>query len=294
MYEVNEICKNGSSLPLTTDGHLRIVFIGTGSAFAKRRRQSNMLIIQGDHHVLIDCGTQGPLALNDVGLSVLKVRCYHPTHSHADHIGGMEEVALMNRYTPNAEKPDMIILRDYQDLLWSKSLAGGCESCEANQGRLLQLSDFFNILRPESIEIDGRKFWSYKYGPIELTIMRTRHFPDTAISVDESQWCSGVFINRRAWISGDTMFDADYPIRFSKMAEVMFHDTQLFFGGVHASYQELNTLPDDVKSKMYLYHYGDNWDQPETWAKGATDFTGEPAKDGFLGWAEQNVAYDFK
>ena len=90
------------------------------------------------------------------------------------------------------------------------------------------------------------------------------------------------------------MFDADYPIRFSKMAEVMFHDTQLFFGGVHASYHELNTLPDDVKSKMYLYHYGDNWDQPETWAQGATDFTGEPAKDGFLGWAEQNVAYDFK
>ena len=76
------------SSDLTTDGALRIVFIGTGSAFAKRRRQSNMLVIQGDHHVLIDCGTQGPLALNDLGLSVLDVRCYLPTHSHADHIGG--------------------------------------------------------------------------------------------------------------------------------------------------------------------------------------------------------------
>ena len=129
MYEVNEICMNGAPLSLNTEGQLRIVFIGTGSAFAKRRRQSNILIIQGDHHVLIDCGTQGPLALNDVGLSVLKVRCYLPTHSHADHIGGFEEVALMNRYTPLAEKPDMIILRDYQDFLWSKSLAGGCEFC---------------------------------------------------------------------------------------------------------------------------------------------------------------------
>ena len=89
MYEVKEICKNGESLPLsTTDGALRIVFIGTGSAFAKRRRQSNMLVIQGNHHILIDCGTQGPLALNDLGLSVLDVRCYLPTHSHADHIGG--------------------------------------------------------------------------------------------------------------------------------------------------------------------------------------------------------------
>ena len=145
MYEVNEICKNGAPLPLTTEGHLRVVFIGTGSAFAKRRRQSNMLIIQGDHHVLIDCGTQGPLALNDVGLSVLKVRCYLPTHSHADHIGGFEEVALMNRYTPMAGKPDMIILRDYQDLLWTKSLAGGCEFCEADQGRPLQLLSLIHI-----------------------------------------------------------------------------------------------------------------------------------------------------
>jgi len=91
MYEVNPICKDGKPLSLKTDGHLRLVFIGVGSAFAKRRRQSNMLLIQGDHHVLIDCGTQGPLALNDLGLSVRDVDCYLPTHSHADHIGGFEE-----------------------------------------------------------------------------------------------------------------------------------------------------------------------------------------------------------
>ena len=90
-------------------------------------------------------------------------------------------------------------------------------------------TDFFNILRPQNIEIEGRKFWAYKHGPIELVIMRTRHFPDTAISVDESQWCSGVFINRKVWISGDTMFDADYPIRFAKLAEVMFHVTRNYF-----------------------------------------------------------------
>ena len=97
MYEVKEICRKGDSLPLTTDGPLRIVFIGTGAAFSKRRRQSNILVIQGKYHVLIDCGTQGPLALNDLGLDVLRVRCYLPSNSHADHIGGLEEVALINR-----------------------------------------------------------------------------------------------------------------------------------------------------------------------------------------------------
>ena len=74
MYKVNEICKSGKSLALTTEDELRVVFIGTGSAFAKRRRQPNILVIQGNHHVLIDCGTQGPLALNGLGLDVLKVR----------------------------------------------------------------------------------------------------------------------------------------------------------------------------------------------------------------------------
>ncbi len=295
MYKINPICKDGQPLALTTDGHLRVVFIGVGSAFAKRRRQSNMLVIQGDHHVLIDCGTQGPLALNDIGLSVLDVQCYLPTHSHADHIGGFEEIMLMNRYTPKkcGSKPQLVILRDYQDLLWSKSLSGGSEFCEVNQGRSLQLTDFFEVLRPKTQQVNGRKVWVYQHGPMEIMIMRTRHFPDSAISVDESQWCCGVFINRRVWISGDTMFDQEYPERFSRDAEIMFHDCQLFQGGVHASYHELMTLRPEIREKTYLYHYGDNWDQTDTWVKPSDPFTGDPVKDGFLGWAEQQVAYDF-
>jgi ribonuclease BN (tRNA processing enzyme) len=293
MYEVNKICEQGEPLSLKTDGHLRVVFIGVGSAFAKRRRQSNILVIQGDHHVLIDCGTQGPLALNDIGLSVQDVNCYLPTHSHADHIGGFEEIMLMNRYSFPSSRPKLIILRDYQDLLWSKSLSGGAEYCEVDQGRSLQITDFFDILRPSPIEAYGLKCWVFQYGPIELLLIRTRHFPDSALNADESQWCSGVFINKKVWISGDTMFDQEYPERFSKEAEVMFHDCQLFQGGVHASYQELMTLPRDVRQKMYLYHFGDNWDTPEKWIQNTDKFTGDPLQDGFLGWAQQQEAYDF-
>ena len=294
MYEINEICEDGQPLTLRTDDKLRVIFIGTGSAFTKRRRQANMLIIQGDYHLLVDCGTQGPLALNDIGLTVTDVTTYLPTHSHADHIGGFEEIALVNRYIATKPvKPKLIILRDYQDLLWSKSLAGGSEFCEAEQGQPLQITNFFEILRPTTTEISGRKFWRYRHGPIDLLLMRTRHFPDSALSVDESQWCSGVMINNRVWISGDTMFDRDYPLRFSEEAEVMFHDCQTFVGGIHASYSELMTLPDEVRAKMYLYHYNDNWDQPDTWVKDTDDFTGDPIKDGFLGWTEQQVAYDF-
>ena len=90
MHRINTICKDDHPLPLETGGELRIVFLGVGSAFTRRKRQSNFLIIQGNHHVLVDCGTMGPLALEDIGLSVSKIQVYLPTHSHADHIGGFE------------------------------------------------------------------------------------------------------------------------------------------------------------------------------------------------------------
>ncbi len=73
----------------------------------------------------------------------------------------------------------------------------------------------------------------------------------------------------------------------------MFHDCQLFQGGIHASYHELMRVPASIRKKMYLYHYGDNWDRPETWVRGTDEFSGIPLKDGFLGWTEQQVAYDF-
>ena len=293
MYTINKLNTKGGSLPLSTpDGSLRIVFIGVGAAFAKRNRQSNILIIQGDHHILVDCGTQGPLGLDDLGLSVLDMKCCLPTHSHADHIGGYEEIMLMNRYMQGT-KPDLIILSDFQDLLWRKSLSGGAEYSEVNEGQCLQITDFFKIRRPKTIEFQGRKSWVYQHGPIEVIIMRSRHFPSNATSVDESQWCSGVLINRKIWISGDTMFDYEYPERYHKESEVMFHDCQLTTGGIHASYEELMSLPKEIRAKMILYHYGDDWDKKEKWVKDSDNFSGNPVNDGFLGWAQQQVAYDF-
>jgi len=75
-----------------------LFFIGAGNAFTKKFYQNNALIVKGQDHVLIDCGTRTPEALATLGLSVMDVHTYLITHSHADHIGGLEEVMLINRY----------------------------------------------------------------------------------------------------------------------------------------------------------------------------------------------------
>ena len=129
-------------LKLTNDGNLELFFIGVGSAFTKRQFQTNLLIIKGKDHLLIDCGTKCPQALADMGVQVTEIENFLITHSHADHIGGLEEVALMGRYVTQ-KKPLMVINETYQYILWDMSLRGGCAYNEEEARDMLGFSDFF-------------------------------------------------------------------------------------------------------------------------------------------------------
>ena len=108
---------------LTNDGELSLFFIGVGSAFSKNLNQTNALIVKGDDHLLIDCGTRCSQSLHEYGIPITGVQNFLITHSHADHIGGLEEVHLHGRYVQN-KKPNMVIAPEYEQLLWSQSFEG--------------------------------------------------------------------------------------------------------------------------------------------------------------------------
>src|SRR6056297_1722380 len=93
-------------LPLTTRGQLGILFLGTGSAFTKKNYQNNILIVKGEDHVMIDCGTRTPEALTRLGRSVGDIRNYYVTHSHADQGGGLEFEDFWVVHRPT-ERPDL-------------------------------------------------------------------------------------------------------------------------------------------------------------------------------------------
>ncbi|HOZ73123.1 MAG TPA: MBL fold metallo-hydrolase [Spirochaetales bacterium] len=287
MTDASEISRkpdSGKALLSRSDDRLSIFFIGAGSAFTKRYYQNNALVVKGDDHLLIDCGTRAPEALTRLGLSVTDIDTYLITHSHADHIGGLEEVMLLNRYMAG-KKPTMIAPAAYRAYLWKRSLKGGAAHNERRDGRYLRFEDLWDAVDLEPVPGADRQLCETSVGSIRLAMFRTMHIPDSAPSWRSCAPSYGVVIDGRVLYTSDTRYDPEM-LRFVEERydiESVFHDCQLFTGGVHASLDELAGLPPALKAKTLLMHYGDAVDSAE--AKAETL--------GFKGFARQWTPYLF-
>lgn len=271
-------------LSLENNGGLSLLFLGSGSAFTKRMYQTNLLIIKGNDHLLVDCGTKCTQALYEIGLTPTMIRNILITHSHADHIGGLEELALLGRYAVK-KKPVMVINEAYQHILWDMSLRGGCGYNEEVCGAILSFKDMFDVIRPRLLKEFERETFEAEIGSINIKIFRTKHIPDSSEGWENSFWSCGLIIDDRIMFTSDTRFDEELITTYNEQFnfEMIFHDCQFFTGGVHASLDEISTLPDHIKRKMALVHYGDNWEQ----------FEERIGTEGFLGLVKQHQFYNF-
>ncbi|MFP4209930.1 MAG: MBL fold metallo-hydrolase [Alkalispirochaeta sp.] len=269
---------------LENDGQLWVYFLGCGSAFSKIHYQTNLLIVKGADHLLVDCGTSCSRSLRQAGLSLLDIRNVVITHSHADHIGGLEEFILTHRYVAHT-RPRVFIPRHYQQILWSQSLRGGAEHNERHNGRGLRFEDYLEVERPRRISRTDRDMHRFSVGDISIRTFRTRHYPEQAESWADAMYSIGLVIDERVVVSGDTQFDADLlpTVEPAGGAEAIFHDTQFFPGGIHASLAEIAELPEPTRSRMWLIHYGDNF----------ADKRDEVRNLAFAGFAEEHRIYEF-
>jgi len=255
-------------LSLTNDGQLSLFFLGVGGAFSKRHYQNNLLVIKGDDHLLIDCGTRTPQAFHELGCPLSRVRDFYITHTHADHIGGLEEAMLLGRYGTTI-KPRIWISDTFQTILWNNALRGGSGFNEEKDGEPLEFSDFWEVHRPRSTDAP-REALEFEVGGIVLRTFRTLHIPALAPSWHRAFWSTGLVIDERILFTGDTRFD---PGLFEELAtqpgiEVLFHDCQFLPpGGVHASLDELAQMPREVREKTVLMHYGDDWEKHQARAE---------------------------
>lgn len=272
-------------LQLSNDGKLEVVFLGTGTAFSLSLFQTNFVLIKGDTHILVDFGMTGPQALFEAGRMSEDIATVLPTHSHADHIGGLEYLTLRNRYVgvPSGRpKLTMLITEEYRNVLWEQSLRGGLEYNEMHgDGRRLGFDDFYDThVLEHAGQTSGRTIYKTEYRGIKIELFHTNHIPGEAESALDAFITYGMLIDDRVFISGDTKFDEDLINMYSHRCEVFFHDASLTRNAVHASVAELLTLPESVRKRMYLMHYQDE-------AK-------ESDAEGFAGLAKSRQRYIFE
>lgn len=267
---------------------MKLTFIGVGSAFTKRYYQSNMLLESKGKKLLIDCGTTAHNALSQLGkerdgkpLSVKDINALYISHPHADHIGGLEEFALLSYFCPDKKifwsddpkglgRPTLFIDRAFAKTLWDESLRGGLSTL---QNQVATLETYFNV-------VEVAKNETFSFAGTEFQPVQVIHVV-TGFSFMPSYGLIWKGPNKKVFLTTDAQHCPNQIFDFYRSVDIIFQDceTTPFKSGVHAHYSELKTLPEDIKSKMHLYHYADS-DLPNA------------VGDGFSGFIQQYQSFD--
>jgi ribonuclease BN (tRNA processing enzyme) len=257
---------------------LKIKFLGTGSAFTLKNFQTNALVtLDNGYRLLVDCGSYAPLACDRAGLTYLDIDGVYVSHLHADHIGGLEWLAFANHFDPRRKtKPDLWISRGLVDDLWSRSLSGGLASL---QNETNTLESYFNVRVVEKNE-------GFTIGGVFFNLIHVR----SGFNIEPSFGLMvGTMQGTRVFLTTDSQHCPNDILDFYKSANAIFHDCECtpFRSGVHAHFDELATLPEDIRAKIQLVHYQDvvlaDWDAWEVKAKAA----------GFVGFVRAGVEQEF-
>lgn len=219
---------------------MEILMLGTGNAFAKKYFNNNALLYRNDYTLLIDCGITAPLSLHQIGMPLDAINAIIITHIHADHTGGLEEFAYRMKFQYRG-RPVLYVPDPLAEPLWEHSLRGGLE-----QENWRKLDDYFEVRRireGEPVEL---------HEGLTVETIRTEHIP--------GKISFSLLFNNRLFYTSDMKFTPELVTDLVRNRGcVVFHDCQFISpGAVHASLDELLTLPEDVQSNVYLMHYPDD------------------------------------
>ena len=249
---------------------MKITFLGSSDAFthSMNNYQSN-LILQKEtgKTLLIDCGPEARRSLSELKLSFDSIDALYISHLHADHIGGLEWLGLTRYFHGTKPKPKLFLHKSLEKDLWEKSLSGGMTCLETEKA---ELSSFFDVQAVDkSFHWEGNKF--------ELVEM------SHAFNEKQKLPCYGLFFQnneKKVFFTADTRFTPETLMPYYKKADLIFHDceTKKKRTSVHSHYEELRTLEDKIKKKMWLYHYNE-------------DPLPDAESDGFAGFVKKHQSF---
>jgi ribonuclease BN (tRNA processing enzyme) len=230
---------------------LRLLVLGVGDAFSALSYSSCLALEAEGSWLLIDCPHPIRKILREAGLAAgvaLDVGQFGAvvlTHLHADHSSGLEGLAFFSHYLLRRRIP-LLTHPDVLAHLWDGHLSGGMACSVSSPGDAPQcrgLDDFFEVLPLSEQGV-------VQTGPFRVRCRLTPHsVPTTALRIEAAGRCLGY--------SADTMFDPAL-IEWLSAADLIVHETHP--APTHTPYAELARLPADLRAKMRLIHYPDDFD----------------------------------
>jgi ribonuclease BN (tRNA processing enzyme) len=228
--------------------------MGVGSAFSYLYDNTAALVEFDGNNLLIDCGQTITKSLKKNNVDVAKIQNMAITHIHADHVGGIEEIAFRTKYITK-KKIRLFVPKILQALLWENSLKGGLRYTPEGQMSFEDYFDMGNVPTVETNNQTGRPDipfvhnW-FKIGDTSFKFIKVNHVHGKRCY---GIWCPGKFL-----YTGDTKFDPETIDIYGRDVKRIFHDCGFVTGIPHASIYELCTLPDNIKKKIVLMHYSDD------------------------------------
>lgn len=263
---------------------MRLTFAGAGAAFCDPAEnfQSNMVLTvdtaDGPRRLLVDCGSDARFSLPRIGVrDATDLEGVYVSHLHADHVGGLEWLALTSRYSAAPRRVRLYVPQVIAGPIWSGSLAGGLLISAEGP---LSLADYFEVC-PLAEAGGAYGGGSFVWQGLEIALVPVAHITAETVQM-RSFGLSLTLCGTRMYLSTDAKFDPELPSRlYATEADVLFHDCETGpRTGVHSNFADLCTLPAELRARMWLYHYN-----------------GGPLPDarahGFRGFVQRGQTFDF-
>ena len=230
---------------------MKLLFLGSASGLVRDAKnfQSNMLLITDKgKKLLIDCGTDIRFSLLKADYLPRDIDAVYVSHLHADHIGGLEWLALQRKFVAQNGGPELIIHEQLIDRMWDHSLSGGLKTLQEKEATL---NDYFKVCAVKDKE-------HYEWDDLQLYLVKTVHVHSNK-KLLPSYGLEIKYKGKFFFITTDAQFTLERFEDYYHRASLIFHDceTMEIPSGVHAHFNELNTLDPAIKAKMWLYHYND-------------------------------------
>jgi ribonuclease BN (tRNA processing enzyme) len=225
------------------------IVLGVGDAFSERFRPTSLLLSCDDFLLAIDCPDMYRSVLREASdvsgreLSLSAIDHVLITHVHGDHMNGLEGVGFFKKFA-EGKRVTLVSSPEVREVIWDQRLIASMGTMWEDATRQeLAFDEFF-----EYISLSWED--ATTVGPFRIRTRRTRHhLPTSALLVEAG--------GRVLGYSCDTDFDPEL-IRFLEPADLIIHETNL--GPVHTAYSELAALPEELRAKMRLVHYPDDFD----------------------------------